>query len=94
MCWDVKGLVTNNAPISWEVPHSVEQAQNRDIPQFVAEQIIRRLDHVSPTYPNPQTDAPRWLISGIDDDERPINIVIEIKNDKIIIVITVIRKDE
>lgn len=85
-------LIMEGVSISWEVPHARERAEERDVPLFEAERIVRRGTVVK--IETIGTDEVRWRVAGCDSDDRPIEVVVRPVRDKKLVVITVIRTDQ
>lgn len=88
----LKMLAVLGARISWEVPHARQRAQERNVPVFVAERILRNPAAVRITLG--EDGSERWRASGLDPDERPVDVVVVVTAEEVIRVITVIRTDE
>ncbi len=88
----LKAMVVGGSRISWEVPHARERAQQRNVPVFVAERIIRAARAVRVTTAGDGSET--WRVSGTDPDGRPIDVVVHPAAPAVIRVITVIRTDE
>ena len=88
--FELKAMVTRGARISWDIPHALERARERDIPLFEAERVIRN-GHVVRV--DAQHLPPRWRVAGYDSDGRPIHVVVA-PHPNALRVVTVTSTDE
>lgn len=88
----LKAMVVAGARISWEIPHARERAEERGVPIFEAERIIRSPGDCRRTLT--ETGEERWRASGFDSDGRPVDVVVKPVGDLTLRVVTVIRTDE
>jgi hypothetical protein len=88
----LRAMIVDGCRISWEVPHAKQRANERHIPLFAAERIIRQAQALRITMAGDGTQT--WRVSGFDPDERPIDVVVFPASQNTLRVITVIRTDE
>ena len=88
----LRAMVVEGARISWEKPHARQRAQERNVPVFVAERIIRAATTLRVT--TASDGSLTWRVSGVDPDDRPVDVVVFEASPQVIRVITVIRTDE
>ncbi len=87
----LKGRLSAGARISWGVPHARQRAKDRKVAVHIAERIIRQASVTGLT--TEVSGADRLRVSGRDEDGRPVDVVVEMDDDAVL-VITVIRADE
>jgi uncharacterized DUF497 family protein len=89
--YELRAMVVKGVRISWEIPHAMEPAIERDVPTFEAERVVR-MGTVVKTEPDADGST-RWRVAGTDSDGRPVHVVVKsVRN--VLRVVTVIRTDE
>lgn len=83
-------MLSQNARISWEIPHAQHRAEQRQVPRYLAERVLR-IGEVR-VVRNSGTARERWLVLGVPSGERALAVIVAPGRKGVIRVITVYWK--